>query len=245
MFSHFYLLPYGIVLQAIAIVHFIRRRPDGFWLWIIIFGGGLGALVYIVVEVIPDAGLLRGSLRSFGRRSRIRELEYAVHDNPSAGNFEELGGLYLDQAKFVQARQCYDRAIAARADSVDAFHRRGLSEFEMQDFAAAVPDFERVVASDPAYDFYRAATLLAASYARIGQTEKARSLFQSVSRFSTTSELQFCYASFLAEQNQPDAARDWANKILTKKHTMPGFQRRRERPWFRRAAALMRQLPRS
>ena len=52
LFFHF--LPYGFVLQAVAIVHFIRRRPDGFWLWIIIFGGGLGALVYIVVEVIPD-----------------------------------------------------------------------------------------------------------------------------------------------------------------------------------------------
>jgi hypothetical protein len=242
---HFYLLPYGIILQAIAIVHFIRRRPDGYWLWIIIFGGGLGALVYIVVEVIPDAGLLRGSLRSFGRRSRIRELEAAVHDNPSAGNFEELGGLYLDQGKFAAARQCFDRAIAARADSIDAFYRRGLTEFELQDFAAAVPDFERVVAAEPAYDFHRAATLLAASYARTGETDKARGLFERVARLSTTSELQFHYASFLSQQNQPDEARDWASRILAKKRSMPGFQRRRERPWFRRAASLLRQLPRA
>ena len=242
MFGHFYLLPYGIVLQAIAIVHFIRRRPDGYWLWIIIFGGGLGALVYIVVEVIPDAGLLRGSLRSFGRRSRIRELEAAVQDNPSPGNFEELGGMYLDQGNFGQARQSFDRAIAARADSIDAFYRRGLSEFELHDFAAAVPDFERVIAAEPAYDFHRAATLLAASYAQTGQAEKARSLFESVARVSTTSELQFHYASFLAGQDRPDEAREWAGKILAKKRTMPGFQRRRERPWFRRAAGLLRQL---
>jgi hypothetical protein len=245
MFSHFYLLPYGIVLQAIAIVHFIRRRPDGYWLWIIIFGGGLGALVYIVVEVIPDAGLLRGSLRSFGGRSRIRELEAAVHGNPSAGNFEELGGLYLDQEKFVQARQSFDRAIAARADSIDSFYRRGLCEFELKDFPAAVADFERVVATEPAYDFHRAATLLAASYARTGQTEKARTLFERVTRVSTTSELQFHYAWFLAEQNRADEAREWAGKILAKKRSMPGFQRRRERPWFRRAAGLIRQLPRA
>src|SRR5581483_11850215 len=115
----------------------------------------------------------------------------------------------------------------------------------MQDFAAVVPDFERVIASEPAYDFHRPSTLLAACYARTGQTEKARTLFERVTQLSTTSELQFYYASFLSEQNQPDEARDWAGRILTKKRTMPGFQRRRERPWFRRAAGLIRQLPRA
>jgi len=40
--------PWGVILQAAAILHFVRRRPDTYWLWIILVGGGLGALVYIV-----------------------------------------------------------------------------------------------------------------------------------------------------------------------------------------------------
>ena len=60
--------PYGFLLQAIAILHFVRRRPDTFWLWIILMGGGLGALVYIFIEVVPDAGLLRGAVQVFPRR---------------------------------------------------------------------------------------------------------------------------------------------------------------------------------
>ena len=70
--------PYGIVLQAIAILHFARRRPDSFWLWIIILGGGLGALVYIVAEVVPDLGLLRGAVQVYPRRKRIKYLEAAA-----------------------------------------------------------------------------------------------------------------------------------------------------------------------
>lgn len=31
---------FGIILVVIALVHFIRRRPDGYWLWIIMIGGG-------------------------------------------------------------------------------------------------------------------------------------------------------------------------------------------------------------
>ena len=52
---------YGIFLQAIALIHFVRRRPDTFWLFVILMGGSIGALVYLIVEVVPDAGLLRGS----------------------------------------------------------------------------------------------------------------------------------------------------------------------------------------
>src|SRR6202521_2140856 len=131
--------PWGLILQGVAIVHFIRRRPDTFWLWIIIFGGGLGALVYIAVEVIPDAGLLRQSFKVFPRRKRIRELESAILDNPSAGNYEELGLLHLDDGNFSRARACYDKAISARTDSPDPFYRRGIAEVELEDFAAAGP----------------------------------------------------------------------------------------------------------
>ena len=97
---------WGILLQAFAIIHFIRRRPDTFWLWIILIGGWLGALVYIAVEAIPDAGLLRQSFKVFPRRKRIRELEAAIIDNPSAGNYEELGDLYLEEGQFARSRQC-------------------------------------------------------------------------------------------------------------------------------------------
>ena len=65
---------WSIALRIVALVHFIRRRPDFFWLWVILFHW-VGALVYIFVEVIPDAGLLRSSFQVFPRRRRIHELE--------------------------------------------------------------------------------------------------------------------------------------------------------------------------
>jgi hypothetical protein len=49
--------PWGLFLQAAAIIHFIRRRPDTYWLYIILFLGPIGALVYLFAEVLPDAGL--------------------------------------------------------------------------------------------------------------------------------------------------------------------------------------------
>ena len=238
----FLFFPWGLILQAVAIVHFIRRRPDGYWLWIIIFFGGLGALIYIAAEVIPDAGLLSQSFKVFPRRRRIHELEAAILDNPSAGNYEELGDLYLEEGHYARARQCFDKSISARTDSPDPFYRRGITEIEMGDFAAAVADLERVVSQDPQYDFHRAAALLAHAYAKTGQPQKADALFQEVTRISTASETYYNYATFLASQGRSPEARQWAQRILDKKPTMPGYLRRRERPWFRRATALLLRL---
>src|SRR4051812_39537619 len=98
MFGGFF--GYSIILQALALIHFARRRPDTFWLWIIIMGSGVGALAYIVVEVLPDLSLLPRGGKAFSRRSRIKSLERMVEINPAAGNFEELGDLYLEDKKF-------------------------------------------------------------------------------------------------------------------------------------------------
>jgi len=235
---------WAILLRVIAIVHFIRRRPDFFWIWVILFHW-VGALVYIAVEVIPDAGLLRSSFQVFPRRKRIHELERAILDNPSAGNYEELGQLYLDDGDFARARACYDKAISSRTDHADPFYRRGVAEVELRDFAAAVPDLELALQSDPDYDFHRGKGLLAWAYAQTGQSEKADALFREATRLSTISETYYHYALFLQSQGRNQDAREWAQKILDKKPTMPGYLRRRERPWFRKATALLARLPRA
>ena len=232
---------WAILLRVVAIIHFIRRRPDFFWLWIILIHW-LGALVYIAVEVIPDAGLMRQSFKVFPRRKRIHELESAILDNPSAGNYEELADLYLEEGKFARARECYNKAISSRTDSPDPFYRRGIAEIEMGDFTAAIADLELVVSKDPKYDFQRAAALLAHAYANTGQPAKAEALFQEVTKVSTSSETYYNYASFLASQRRNSEAREWAQRILNKKPTMPAYQKRRERAWFRKANALLLRL---
>jgi hypothetical protein len=232
--------PWGMFLQAMALVHFVRRRPDTFWLWIILIGGGLGALVYIAAEVIPDAGLLRGPLAAFPRRRRIRHLEAAILDNPAIGNREELADLYLEEGKFERARELYNSIISPRTEAVDPFYRRGIAAMGMGDFAAALVDLERVVSKEPKYDLHRAVGLLAHAHARAGQPDRAEALFRQATGISTLSETYYNYASFLATQGRTSDAREWAQRILDKKRTMPRYLQRIERPWVRKAKALLK-----
>ena len=87
------------------------------------------------------------------------------------------------------------------------------------------------------------AGLLAHAYAKTGNAEKANTLFRQTVQISTLSETYLNYASFLAEQGRTAEAREWSQRILAKKPTLPGYLKRRERPWFRKAKGLLKQLP--
>lgn len=243
MFGLGYLFyPWGFLLQILAIVHFVRRRPENYWFYIIFFGGFLGASVYIVAEVLPDLGLLRGVLQGFGQRSRIQLLQTQILDNPSAGNYEELGELLLEQKQYQKAREAFTNAIAARSDSLYTFYHRAQCSLALNDLAAAIPDFERVVAADRKFDYHRAAGLLADAYGRAGQPQRAEQLFAEVMQISTTPESLYNYAYFLKTVNRREEACQWVEKLSAKKRTLPRYMQRRERPWFRKGKALRKEL---
>jgi hypothetical protein len=190
--------------------------------------------------------LLLGSFNRMTRRRRIKELEHVILDNPAIGNQEELADLYLEEGKFARARELYDKVItASRDDSLDPFYRRGIAEIGLDDFKAALTDLDLVVARDPRYDFHRAIGLLAYAHSRAGDPDTAETLFKRATDISTLSETYYNYASFLASRDRNAEARDWAQRILAKKPTMPRYLRRRERPWFRKASALLKRLPAS
>jgi len=234
--------PWGVLLQALAMVHFLRRRPETVWMYVILFLGPPGALIYILIEVVPDLGLLRHVYDAFGRRKRISHLEAVVLENPSAGNYEELGDLYLEEEKFARARECYNKAISPRTTHLDPIYRRGVASIHLNDFGVAVADLEHVTAREPKYDSYRAIALLAHAYANSGRAKEADALFRDTTEMSTLSETYLNYATFLASQDRAGEARQWAERILAKKPTMPRYLQRRERPWFRKASALLKRL---
>jgi hypothetical protein len=234
--------PWGLLLQAGAIIHFIRRRPDTYWLYIILFLGPIGAIVYLFAEVFPDAGLLNQSFKGISRRKRIAALELTIRDNPSAGNYEELGELCMDDGQLQRAREAFDKAIAARLNTLDCFYRRGVCAVLLGDAVAALPDLEKVVAKEPNYDFNRAPALLAHAYALTGEKDKAEAFFRSATLVSTSSETYLNFADLLASEGKNAEAREWAQKVLDKEPTMPRYLRRRERPWSRRARRILKRL---
>jgi hypothetical protein len=241
MLGHLF-YPWGFLVQILALLHFFRRRGEYYWLWIIFLGGALGAFVYIVVEVVPDLGLIRGAFQSHGRKARINVVEAMIIDNPSVANLEELGELYFDEKQYAKACEMFDRAIATRSDSPHSFYRRGFCSLVLGDPAAAVPDLEAALRADPKMDSYRAGMFLAEAYAAVGRNAEAPAHFADVMKYSSTPEMLYNYAAFLKSQNRPEESREWTQRLFDKKRTLPHYMQRIERPWFAKGKALLAEL---
>ena len=233
---------WSIALRIVAIIHFIRRRPNFFWIWVILFSW-IGALVYIVFEVIPDAGLLRSSFQVFPRWRRIQELERAILDNPSAGNYEELGLLYLDDGKYAQARAAMTKRFPR--DRTPWMRSTGVASRRLNSATSQRPclTWSTRLYLIPITTFTAPRDCWRGLTRRPGRTKKRTRCFARHVRISTISETYYYYALFLQSQGRAAEAREWSQKILDKRPTMPGYLRRRERPWFRKASALLARLP--
>ncbi|HKR66369.1 MAG TPA: hypothetical protein VJZ00_21760, partial [Thermoanaerobaculia bacterium] len=181
------LFAYGFLLQIAAVIHWSRKRPDTFWLWIIIIGGFIGALAYFLIEG-PDLRNLQRQLKGPSRRKRIRMLQAMVLDNPSAGNYEELGELLLTEKRYRDARGAYDHALAARTDSIDPFYRRAIALYQLREYEAAARDLERVIAVDPRYDYSGAFCLYARSLVQQKKIAEATAAFDQLVERSHSAE---------------------------------------------------------
>lgn len=232
-----------LLLTVFALVHFFKRGSGNYlWVFLIIFLPTIGPIVYIIVEVLPE---LRAGQTSSGwmvKRKRIRELEAAVLDNPSAGNYEELADLHLQDNNYARARECFDRAISSRTDLPDSFYGRAICSLHLDDIQKAIPDLEKVLAMDRKHDYGRAMGLLAYGYAQTGRAEEAEKLFREALMTSTLSETQFRFAAFLAAQGKSDEAREWAQRVVNKRATLSGPLRRADAHWIRQAEPLLKQL---
>jgi hypothetical protein len=233
---------YGILFQVAAVIHWSRKRPEAFWLWIIIIGGIIGALAYFLIEGLPDFRNVQRTLRGPARRKRVHVLRALVIQNPSAGNYEELGELLLEEKRYREAKDAFDRALAVRTDSIDPFYRRGLAAFALREDEAAAADLRRVTAADWKYDFCRAASLLGQSLARLGRTEEAMAVFDRLAQTATGAEPLVSAAQFFADHGRPADALEIAGGIAMRDATMPAYQKRRDRTWLRKAKALQRSL---
>ena len=116
----------------------------------------------------------------FPRRKRIKELEGLILDNPSVGNYEELGDLYLDDGQFARARECFDRVIAKSDVDRSAAIAARCASWRWTISRPRPPISSRSSRAIPKYDYQRAAGLHAHALAGWAAATRPDALFADV-----------------------------------------------------------------
>ena len=241
----------GLVILLVQIgiaVHALRTGRPLWWLAVILFFPLLGALIYFLVEILPE---LRGSraIRGFG--SDI--VKTVVPNAELHRRAEELAVCGSMQNKLALAQECtarghFDEAIklyeSARegplADTPDLLLGLARVRFLNREPQVARSLLEQVAAAHPDYYAQDVAILKARAADAAGDSETALNELEAMLDRSVGLEARFRYGQILARTGKTQEAR-------TELKTVVNHARRfrigpTERPWAKRSRDLLASL---
>jgi hypothetical protein len=237
--------PVWLLLTAFQIWMFVHAVRNGEWLWavFIFIGWGVSAVLYYFFVYRNSATATSGFELPGGQsRKRIRELQAQIHHIGNASHHYQLGDVYFQRGKLVEAEKCYRTALELDPKDIDTRAHLGQCLLRQKRFAEARPLLEGVMHEKPEHDYGHTMMALAETLTALGETDNALLYWQHITQTHSYPRAKVQMAELYLAKNQPDLARAQLKDVLSDDVHAPAFQRKRDRVWVRRAKSLMGKL---
>jgi hypothetical protein len=237
--------PWWLLVFAFQIWMLVHAVRNGEWLWavFIFIGWGVSALLYYLFVYRDSVSATSGfELPGAQSRKRIKELQAQIYHIGNASHYFQLGDVYFQRGKLVEAEKCYRAALEREPDDVDTRAHLGQCLLRQKKFADARPLLEGVMHEKPEHDYGHTMMALAETLMALGETDNAILYWQHITQSHSYPRAKVQLAELYAAKNQPDLARAELKDVLSDDVHAPSFQRKRDRMWIRRAKSLMGNL---
>jgi hypothetical protein len=238
----------SIIIQAGLIVHVIKTGRNQLWIWVLILlPGGVGALAYLAVEILPDL------LRSRTAQRTARGLRRAMDPGAQLRRYEDearvTGNVAARQryAAELARHQRYDEAIAQYTQALSGLYEHdpdlmlGLAQvqFAKGDARAARTTLDELIGQNPGFRSPDGHLLYARSLAAEGNVAKALEEYRVLAPSYPGAEAAVRYAQLLEAHGQHPEAQRVARELLEQARIAPRHYRRAQREWLEAAQKLL------
>jgi len=237
--------PFAIAIslfQLWMLIDAIRQRE---WVWalLIFFGWGFMALWYYLYVYRSSPSSMRGfELPGAQHRRRIKELQAQIHHLDKAHHHSQLGDIYFQQGKLDKAEASYRSALEREPNDIDTRAHLGQSLLRAKRPAEARPLLEGVIAENPKHDYGYTLMALAEDLTALGEPDAAINVWKQVTDNHSYPRAKVQLAELYVQKSQTDLARSELREVISDDAHAPGFQRKRDRVWVRKAKGLMRKI---
>ena len=219
------------------------RRQEYLWaLFILIFPVFNAVLYFFLVYRAQPSATQGFELPGTFKRHRIRELQAQIHHLDKAHHHAELGNIYFQQGKLAEAEQSYRAAIERDASDSDFHAHLGQCLLRQGKADQAAPLLERVIRENPKHDYGHTLMAYAETLAKLGQKEDSIQVWKQVLEQHSYARARVQLAELYAERGDKDAARKELTDFLADETHGAAFQKQRDKPWIKKAKALLRKL---
>lgn len=231
------------LLQLGCIVHAVTQRREFFWIWVILFVPGLGAAIYVFMEVLPtlrrrlNLGPVRERLQN--QEARIRSKSEQLAETDTFQNREALAAELTRAGRLTEAEATL-RPLLTGIYREDPVLLTTLGELKSRQghYEEARTYLERVDAMRSQTLHARVKLLLAEVYTHLGDMVAAEQAYQDAMRGAITEEPRVKYAAFLIAQGRQAEAEPLLAQLEKFRQRGTAMYRRQEQEWFRMADQL-------
>jgi len=236
-------MPIAIILMAINVAFVVHAAKTGRfnpWGYVILFLPGVGAIAYVLVELIPEwMGTYKGqqarkrvvsTLNPEGEYRRLTD-ELAITD--TIANRSALAQECLQLGKFEEALVHYDNILSRPMGEEPAYALgKARAEFGFGRPQAAVATLDDLRARWPDFQSADGHLLYAPALAGSGRVDEALEEFKAVSSYFAGAEARVRWALLLESLGRQPEAKAIYTELLTQMRRAPKFVRNAQAEWI-------------
>ena len=245
-FYNYYYIILG--LQAICVIHCLRRNNQQKWIWIIVFLPLIGCIAYIFTEIFTRREIdqvTTGVNSVFNPSGKIRKLESRLQFADTFENKIALADAYLAAGATEKAIALYESSLTGYFTENEYVSAQLIAAYAiMKRYEEIIPIAKRIYKL-PQFARSRAHMLYAVALEHTGNKEQAEKEFKMMSSKFAYFEARYNYGLFLYRDNRIDEARSVFTEMLNEKDHLTGFEKRNNFKWFNEAREELRALNRS
>lgn len=233
----------GLIVYAGCIIHAIRTGRINYWLLILIFLPGLGALLYLLFEVLPELRHSRAAHRAasglgaaLDPNRRLRESAANLEVVDTAENRRQLAEERMKRGQWAEAEALYRAALVGPlADDPALLIGLARALAGRDDHQGALDAIERLYRAEPNYESRDARLIRARALEGLGRTQEAADAYRALIGYTIGPEAQVRYGLMLKKLGDASRANDAFAEAVRTYGRQRGKLDAEERVWLAEA----------
>jgi len=222
-------------LQIICILHALKtNRRD--WIYLLIFLPGIGAIIYIIREILPGLGGSRvnsSNVKSFFPSGRIKELERNLKIADTDTNKLRLAEEHARQQNFEKAMELTNSCLKGiYANNAGMMLDMGRYAFGAGRYAESLAWLDKALKEKQnRFDKPEDELLYAKTLHQSGDIARAETAYKQIIRVHHSMEGRYHYGLLLKENGRNEEAKTQFRTVLDERNLHPKHVRRRNAKW--------------
>lgn len=229
------------VFMAWMLVDCIRRRPGGYWFWIIFIPFGEWFYFFQVKIHDPDMRWLKELFR-YRKPDSLETLRYRHDQTPSLTNRLRLAQALHDAGELRESAELFESLVAEDDQNLEARYGLGRCQMASSNPEAAVASFESLIETESSFAEYEPWLDLAKTLWLLDRRPEALERLRKLVEISPRLAHSVTLAQFQKEADEKDGARSTLETALHHFEHTPRYHKKRNRLWAFKARRLLKSL---